>query len=121
VVPPPAAPAQAEPPPDPPPDLSDPRFRRYLQRLMAQLAKHKTYPPELKKQRLDGTVQVGFRIAADGTISQVRVVTSSGHRLLDDAAMAMVRNASPVPAIPSSLQRQAMTLVVPVSYTLQVD
>ena len=46
---------------------------------------------------------VRFRIAEDGTISNVRIVQSSGNREYDDSVLRGVYKASPVPAPPASV------------------
>lgn len=102
-------------------DTRHPAFQRYLRQLMRDLAKHKHYPAELKKRRLDGEVLVGFVVSATGHVEGLHIVRSSGSDALDQAAMATVRQASPLPTIPGALGRTALPLVVPIVYRLQVD
>ncbi len=46
------------------------------------------YPREAERRQLQGTVVLRVQIGADGRATQVDVIESSGHRLLDDAARA---------------------------------
>ena len=46
------------------------------------------YPREAERRRLQGTVVLRVQIGADGRATQVDVIESSGHKLLDDAAQA---------------------------------
>ena len=62
----------------------------------------------------EGRVVLDLSIAADGRIDSARVATSSGHAILDDAALDMVRRAAPVP----KPQDGAVRLLVPVVFAL---
>jgi protein TonB len=52
-----------------------------------------------------GTVVVGFRIAGDGGLASVSVVTSSGNPDLDSVALDHIRRAAPFPAPPEGANR----------------
>ena len=45
--------------------------------------------------QLEGEVLILVSILSDGTLEEVRVLKSSGHRQLDQAALATVRQAAP--------------------------
>jgi protein TonB len=49
------------------------------------------YPAEARRRRLQGQVVLRVDVSAHGTAEHVRVLTSSGHPILDDAAAAAVR------------------------------
>jgi protein TonB len=49
------------------------------------------YPSVAVAQRLEGTVLLRLRIDATGKVQRVEIASSSGHRLLDDAAVKAVR------------------------------
>ena len=53
------------------------------------------YPRQARAERMTGSLRLRVVIAADGALRDVRVVQSSGHQLLDDAALHIVRLASP--------------------------
>jgi TonB family protein len=55
------------------------------------------YPPAAKQQQLEGTVWLSFRVDASGAVRNISVVQSSGHDVLDQEGIAMVRRASPYP------------------------
>ncbi|WP_181703391.1 TonB family protein [Chthonobacter albigriseus] len=59
---------------------------------------------------------VRFRIAASGEIADIAVVRSSGASVLDEAAVALVRRASPVPPIPADLGREAINATLPIRF-----
>lgn len=85
----------------------------YQARLAAHLRRYRTYPPEA---RAGGTARVAFTVDAAGRVIDVRLAGSSGHAALDEAAVAMVRRASPFPAIPPSLGLPRLAITVPVRF-----
>ena len=50
------------------------------------------YPARALKRRLSGSVLCRITVAADGRVTRVAVEKSSGHALLDDAALAGIRD-----------------------------
>lgn len=69
-----------------------------------KIAAHKIYPLAATKQNLAGTVKVGFQINPDGSLRFVKVATSSGHVILDDAAIKTVLQAAPLPYFSTALE-----------------
>ncbi len=51
---------------------------------------------------------VYFRIARDGTVSQLKLLTSSGNRAFDDAALRAVSAAAPLPPLPASFSADSI-------------
>ena len=71
---------------------------------MAHLERHKRYPPGARQRRKEGVVHVRFTIDPGGNLQTVQLARSSGHPELDDAVLALLRRASPVPAPPPDRQ-----------------
>jgi len=59
------------------------------------------YPDEARRQQLHGQLVLTVAIHRDGTIKSTDIIQSSGHKLLDDAAIRIVRLAAPFPPIPT--------------------
>lgn len=58
------------------------------------------YPDAARRRGLHGNVVLSVTIGADGHVRGVVINTSSGHRVLDDAAVRIVHLAAPFPPIP---------------------
>jgi len=58
----------------------------------------KMYPPLANRRGWEGTVKMKIHISANGEALDVTVVTSSGHPVLDEAAVDMMKNAKFAPA-----------------------
>ncbi|HEX7547469.1 MAG TPA: energy transducer TonB [Candidatus Methylomirabilis sp.] len=85
-----------------------------LLRAIRQKIEHehaKVYPEAARREGIEGTVEVRFRIAGDGSVEAVEVVRSSGHRLLDETSTQTVRRAGPFPVLAGWIR-------IPLSYRL---
>jgi len=88
-----------------------------LRALVRHLEAHRYYPVPARRQGIEGTVRLAFRIQADGRLAAVEVRESSGSRLLDRAAVRTVERASPLPReLAAALAGQELTL--PVTFRL---
>jgi len=83
------------------------------QRANAQLARELLYPPEAIARGLEGQALVLLFLDASGNAIAARLETSSGHALLDEAA---VRAARTLRALPDSAPREAL---LPVRFRLR--
>jgi protein TonB len=92
--------------------------KSYFAELMAWLNKHKSYPRDAKKEKQQGVVELQFTLQRDGSVTASSIKKSSGHALLDNAALAMLAAAAPLPALPESMDRQQITLVIPIEFSL---
>jgi protein TonB len=63
-----------------------------------QIERAKVYPDAARRQGIQGTTDIRFRIGPDGAVSAVEIARSSGHALLDEASADAVRRAGPYPA-----------------------
>ena len=57
-------------------------------------------------------------IKADGTVGDLSVAESSGHALLDQEALVVMRKASPL-TLKHQLEKSQITILVPISYRLE--
>lgn len=85
--------------------------------LMARLAQHRRYPEGARARREQGVSHVRLRLNRGGQLLALRLERSSGHIELDRAALATVRAAVPLPAIPPELPEE-MELLLPVEFEL---
>ncbi len=94
---------------------------QYLRELMLWLARHRVYPAEAKKHKLEGVVQVRFAIDRDGHLLSAVVHRSAGIELLDAAALDVLRRADPRPKFPKALERSRLSVTLPIDFSLITD
>lgn len=84
----------------------------YKGKVIAKLRRAKQAPRDGRA----GTATVEFTVQRDGTVSGIRLVRSAGNAALDEAAVAMVRRASPMPAFPDDIRQASLSFRVPVEF-----
>ena len=74
-----------------------PEFAYYLEawRRKVERIGNLNYPQEARTRTLSGSLRMLVTITANGALSDVRVTETSGHRVLDEAAVRIVRLAAP--------------------------
>jgi periplasmic protein TonB len=87
----------------------------YNQRVRAHLMRFHQYPSGANGQR--GVARLSFTLSRSGQVSGGRLGGSSGVAALDAQAMAMIRQASPFPAIPPEIPQGSMSFTIPVAFT----
>ncbi|MEP6510699.1 MAG: energy transducer TonB [Dokdonella sp.] len=82
-------------------------FAAYMRAWVARIERigNLNYPDEARRQQLHGQLVLTVGLKRDGHIRSIDVIQSSGHKLLDDAAIRIVRLAEPFPALPESKEK----------------
>lgn len=86
--------------------------------LREKIERSKRYPPLARANRWQGQVLVQFSVRRDGHLIDPRVAESSGHLVLDQAALETVREASPV-ALRHRLEQPLVAVSLPLTYQLE--
>ena len=61
-------------------------------------------------------VSLAFTVDRKGNVVSSRVEKSSGSSALDDEALAMIKRAAPLPALPPEVADADLTLVLPIRF-----
>jgi protein TonB len=95
-------------------------LRAWLREIQREVNKIATrnYPSSAVRMRIEGKLRLGITIGPDGRIVGVRVLSSSGHEVLDDSATESVM-ALNIPAPPKALQWSEREISLPIRYALQ--
>lgn len=75
---------------------------------------HVVYPALARRRGFQGQATVAFRVIPGGRVDQLQVVESSGHSLLDAAALEAVSRSVPLP-----ISAEATRIVLPIVFSLQ--
>ena len=93
--------------------------QRYLKKLLARIHRKKHYPYRARRRHEEGEVLVSFVIGQAGEISNIRVSRSSGHPILDKAAIKTVTRVGPMSPLPAELGINRWELAVPIAFDLR--
>jgi len=90
------------------------RFAQYIEdwRVKVERIGNLNYPEQARRQRIFGKLQLSVSINKDGSVESVEVSKSSGQRLLDAAAMRIVRLAAPYAPLPPNITKDTDILTI---------
>jgi protein TonB len=74
-------------------------------RLLVERVGNLNYPDEAKRRQLEGELVLDVAVHADGSVDSVRILRSSGHKVLDDGAERIVQIAAPFDPFSEEMRR----------------
>lgn len=99
-------------------DIDKGTLEQYRLALIAAAGQYKRYPAIAMEKGWRGRVEVRMVIGANGMLAGVSIKTSSGHVILDNQAIDMLRKGKTTVQIPASLRGRVFSLDVPVIFAL---
>lgn len=95
------------------------RFAQYIEdwRIKVERIGNLNYPEQARQQRIFGSLRLSVSIRADGSVESVEVSKPSGNRILDAAAMRIVRLAAPYAPLPPDIRKDTDILVITRTWT----
>ena len=93
-------------------------LRGYRFAVAAQAGRFKRYPAQAMASGWAGTADIRVEVGRDGRPRAATVVRSSGHEMLDRAALTMIDAGALRARLPESLRGKAFAVVLPVVFNL---
>lgn len=95
------------------------RFAQYIEdwRVKVERIGNLNYPEQARRQKIYGKLQLSVSVRKDGSIETIEVSKSSGHRILDAAAMRIVKLAAPYSPLPPSITKDTDILTITRTWT----
>ena len=93
-------------------------FGWLAQTLWDRVARLKRYPHTARANHLEGRVVIRAVITDDGQLAEANVSESSGHSILDEDALEVIRRACPL-KLRQPLGRRQVVVQVPINYRLE--
>ena len=90
----------------------------YMRLVQEMILKSVAYPMEARRANLSGAVVLSLHLRSSGQLVEVVVDESSGHQLLDKAAVFTVKRLAPYPAFPKNLTLKEIWIEIPINYQL---
>jgi protein TonB len=106
---------EAEPVTQPDPDL----LAGYGHALSQAIGKHQRYPRIAQMRGWQGTATVALKFGSGNRHLATTLHKSSGHEVLDQQALDMVKDAEPLPNPPERLRNRDFSVLVPIVFRLK--
>jgi len=88
------------------------KYASYMESWRSKVEKigNLNFPEEAKRRNLKGSLMLDVAINANGTIRNIKIRRSSGHKILDDAAMQIVHLAAPFSPLSAAILQETDVL-----------
>ena len=98
---------------------SEYRFAQYVDtwRIKIERIGNLNYPAEAKSKKLYGRLQMTVAIKADGEVENIEINRSSGYKVLDQAAIRIVRLSAPFEPFPANIRQDTDILHITRTWT----
>jgi len=95
------------------------RFAQYIEdwRIKVERIGNLNYPEQARRQHIYGKLVLTVSINKDGSVENIEVSRTSGHPILDAAAMRIVRLAAPYSPLPPSITKDTDILEITRTWT----
>lgn len=90
------------------------RYAQYIEdwRIKVERIGNLNYPAQARQQKIFGKLQLTVSIRSDGNVESVEVTKSSGQRILDAAAVRIVKLAAPYAPFPEDIRKETDILSI---------
>lgn len=89
-----------------------------MQRLKVAFSEYFTYPKLAQRNGWQGMVKLGLRVEPNGQLSRIRVISTSGYPVLDQAALDTLNRIAALQGANAWLIGEPVDTVLPVEYKL---
>ncbi|MBE0627396.1 MAG: energy transducer TonB [Burkholderiales bacterium] len=93
-------------------------LEKYRTALIVATRRYKRYPAIAMEKGWQGKVEVHMVIGANGVLAGTSIKTSSGHEVLDNQAVSMLKKGKTTVQIPPGLRGRAFSIDIPVIFNL---
>lgn len=94
-------------------------LRQYRLALAGEAKRFRRYPETARRTGLSGTAEVRVVVTAGGAGRQTALNRSSGHAVLDEVALEILRKAADRAELPAALRGQNFAVLLPVVFEVE--
>jgi len=102
-------------------DSTDFKYTSYLHGVKFKIEGVWRYPEAAKRSALQGGGVVSFTIQRDGSLSDLKLLSSSGYPVLDEAILKAIRDAAPFNPMTDNMPVKKLKIVASFEYDLVVQ
>ena len=93
------------------------KYADYMARIKHQIEKVWTYPEQAARKGISGEITLRFKLSKDGNLLSVRMLDSSGTKILDTAAIKAVKGAAPYYPFPATIKTKKLVITASFIYS----
>jgi len=95
------------------------RFAQYIEswRIKVERVGNLNYPEEARQKKLYGSLRITVSIKSDGSLEKAEIDRSSGSKILDEAALGIIKMAAPYAPFPDNIRKDADLLRITRTWT----
>jgi periplasmic protein TonB len=99
------------------------RYAQYIEdwRIKVERIGNLNYPTQARQQKIFGQLRLTVSIRSDGSVESVEVTKSSGQRILDAAAVRIVKLAAPYAPFPEDIRKETDILSIVRTWTFTAN
>lgn len=99
------------------------RYAQYIEdwRIKVERIGNLNYPTQARQQKIFGQLRLTVSIKANGSVESVEITKSSGQRILDAAAVRIVRLAAPYAPFPEDIRKETDILSIVRTWTFTAN
>lgn len=98
---------------------ADEAMLRYQDMVKQRIEEVRKYPEWAKEQGIEGVAHLEFVILSNGNSQEIKLIHSSGSKILDQEAIATIKRASPFPPFPKEIASSSIQMEVSLVFTLK--
>lgn len=102
-------------------ESGDEKYTSYLNGVKVKIEGVWRYPEAARKSALQGRGLVSFTIERDGTVSEIKLIASSGYPILDEEIKKAIKAASPFNPMAENMRIKRLNVVATFEYNLVVQ
>lgn len=95
------------------------KYYGYMIRLKEKIEGIWEYPPDAAARGIYGVVYIRFIILRNGELGEVKLLRTSGYKVLDDAAMKALKEGAPYWPLPEGWKEDSVTIPAQFIYNLE--
>ncbi len=88
----------------------------YARAIQAKIFGASYYPRQARDAGWEGKLRLSLNIASNGNLNDIKILESSGYKILDDAALDVARTQAPYPPFPPQIKSGDVWVDVPIVY-----
>jgi len=98
---------------------ADEAMLRYQDMVKQRIEEVRRYPEWAKEQGIEGVAYLRFIVLANGNGQEIKLIHSSGSKILDQEAIDTIKRASPFPPFPKEIASSSIQMEVSLVFTLK--